>query len=110
MSDAFRKLCLEVSRDTKFIHELMDCYPHYQRVLDYITTHPEEREEMVSGLVGCFYDKPGFVTADVYLLHFLMKSLKWPEIKAAAEERWNDGGNSVPGIKELLEIYEVANK
>jgi hypothetical protein len=110
MSEAFRKLCLDVAHDTKFLHELKDCYHHYQRVLDYIVAHPEERDEMAAGLAGCFYGKPGCVAADVYLLQFLMKSLKWPEIKAAAEERWNDGGNHFWDceIKRLLDIYHVA--
>ncbi len=108
MSETFHKLCADVARDTKFLHVLEDCFPHYQRVLDFIVTHPEERNEIAAALSGSFYRKPGSVAASIDLLRFLMKSLKWPEIKAAAEERWNDGGNSVPGIKDLLEIYHAA--
>jgi hypothetical protein len=39
-----------------------------------------------------------------------MERLKWPEVKAAAEERWNDGGNHYHDteIKQLLEIYGPA--
>lgn len=108
MSDAFHKLCAEVASDTKSIHVLESCFPHYRRVLDYIVAHPEERDEMATALSGSFYGKPGSAAASVYLLQFLMESLKWPEIRVAAEERWNDGGNSVPGIKDLLEIYHEA--
>jgi hypothetical protein len=107
MSEAFHLLCAEVARDTKFLHNLKDCFPHYQRVLDYIVAHPEERDEMAAALSGSLYDKPGAAAASVYLLQFLMESLKWPEVRLAAEERWNDGGNSVPGIKDLLEMYDV---
>jgi hypothetical protein len=109
MSDAFRDLCLEVARDTKFLRELKDCYPHYQRVHDYIATHPRERDEIATGFAGSFYGKPGCVPADVYLLQFLMESLKWPEIKVAAEERLDDGGNHYGDreIQRLLDIYRV---
>ena len=99
MSDAFQTLCAEVARDTKFLHELKDCHPHYQRVLDYIIAHPEERDEMAAALSRSF---------DIYLWLFLMPTLKWPEVRAAAEARWNDGGNHFHDcdIKELLEVYE----
>jgi hypothetical protein len=108
MSDTFRKLCVDGYRDTQFLHDLKDCFPHYQRVLDYIITHPEQRDEMAAALSGSFYNKPGAAVAEIYVLQFLMQSLKWPEIREAAEMRWNDGGNSVPGIKDLLEVYRAA--
>lgn len=59
MTEAFRKLCTDVYRDTKFLHDLKDCFPHYQRVLDYIIAHPEERDEIAVALSGSFYGKPG---------------------------------------------------
>jgi hypothetical protein len=110
MPDAFHILCAEVARDTKFLRELKACYPHYQRVLDYIVAHPEQRDKMAAALSGCFYDRPGAAIASVYLLQFLMKSLKWPEVRAAAEERRKDGGNHFHDteIKQLLEIYGAA--
>ena len=77
-------------------------------MLDYTIAHPDERDAMAAALSGSFYGRPGAAAADIYLLQFLMESLKWPEVRAAAEERWNDGGNSVRGIKGLLEIYHVA--
>src|SRR5215471_12872116 len=93
MSEAFNELCTEVARDTKFLHLVADCYPHYQRVLDYIVAHPEERDEMATALSRNFYDSPGKAPASIYLLQFLMERLKWEEVKSAAEQRWNDGGN-----------------
>ena len=108
MSDAFHELCTEVYRATKFLRSVEECRPHFQRVLDYIIAHPDERDAMAAALSASFYDRPGAASADIYLLQFLMESLKWPEVRAAAEERWNDGGNSVPEIKDLLKIYHVA--
>ena len=110
MSDAFLTLCSEVYRDTKFLHLLKDHFPHYQRVLDYIVAHPEERQEMATALSGSLNGKPGSAPASIYLLQFLMKRLKWPEVRAAAEERFNDGGNHFHDVdlKELLDIYGAA--
>jgi hypothetical protein len=75
--------------------------PDSRRLLDYIHTHPDERASIAAALVQGF---------DIYLLQFLMPSMKWPEVRAAAEERWNDGGNHFydSEIKQLLEIYNVA--
>ena len=108
MPDAFHELCIEVGRATNFLHSLEECRPHYQRVLDYIVAHPEERDAMAAALSGSFYGRPGAAAASTYLLQFLMESLKWPEVRVAAEERSNDGGNSVPGLKDLLDVYHVA--
>ena len=108
MSDAFHELCLEVWRVTKYLHRVDECCPHYQRVLDYIVSHPDERDAMAAALSGSFYGRPGAAAASTYLLQFLMESLKWPEVRVAAEERSNDGGNSVPGLKDLLDVYHVA--
>ncbi|HEY6166418.1 MAG TPA: hypothetical protein VI454_00170 [Verrucomicrobiae bacterium] len=109
MSDAFCDLCAEVERATAFLHELDKCRPHYQRVLDYINAHPEERDEMAAALSGSFYGRPGAARASVYMLQFLMQSLKWPEVRVAAEERWNDGGNHFYDceMKSLLAIYGI---
>jgi len=110
MSDAFHTLCAEVARGTKFLRELKDCYPHNQRVLDFIVAHPKERDEMAAALSASFYDRPGSAAASIYLLQFLMASLKWPEVRTAAEQRWNDGGNHFHDaeIKQLLAIYEAS--
>jgi hypothetical protein len=58
-------------------------------VLDYIVSHPDERDAMAAALAASFYCRPGAAHASIYLLQFLMESLKWPEIRVAAEERWN---------------------
>src|ERR1700704_6362250 len=98
MSAAFSRLYDEVSAATKVLHTVEQCQLHYQRLLDYIQAHPDERETIARVLVRGF---------DIYLLQFLMQSLKWSEVRAAAEERWNDGGNHFydTEIKQLLEIY-----
>ena len=111
MSDAFHELCIEVDRATKFLRSVEECRPHFKKELDYILAHPDERDTMATALSGSFYDRPGAVTASIYLLQFLMESLKWPEVRVAAEERWNDGGNHFydAEIKQLLEIYGAAS-
>jgi hypothetical protein len=98
MSDTFATLYKEVSDATKFLHTVEQCRPHYQRLLDYIQDHPDERDSIAALLAQHF---------DIYLLQFLTPSLKWPEIRAAAEQRWNDGGNHFydSEIKQLFEIY-----
>jgi hypothetical protein len=63
---------------------------------------------MAAALSGSFYRRPGAAAASTYLLQFLMEPLKWPEVRTAAEERLNDGGNSVPGLKDLLAVYQAA--
>jgi len=106
MSVEFCKLCADVARDTKFLHNLEDCRPHYQKVLDYILAHPEERDELASALCG---GSPR-AEASIYLMQFLMETLKWPEAIAVAEARLNDGGNHFLDCeyRRLLEIYRVA--
>ena|SRR5215468_4675180 len=101
MSEAFAKLYREVAASTRFLHTVAECTPHYQRLLDYIQTHPGERDNIGEVLVQNF---------DVYLLQFLMPSLRWSEVRVAAERRRNDGGNHFydTEIRQLLEIYGTA--
>jgi len=101
MSAAFTTLFKEVSDATKFLHTIEQCRPHYQRILDYIHAHPDERDGIASFLAEHF---------DIYLLLFLMPSLRWREVRAVAEARYNDGGNHFhdSDLRELLEIYNAA--
>lgn len=101
MSDTFATLYKEVSDATRFLPAVEQCRPHYHRLLDYIHSHPDERDSIAALLAQHF---------DIYLLRFLMPVLKWPEIRVAAEKRWNDGGNHFHDseIKQLLEIYATA--
>jgi hypothetical protein len=101
MSAAFTTLFKEVSGATKFLHTIEECRPQYQRILDYIHAHPDERASIASFLAEHF---------DIYLLLFLMPSLRWPEVRVVAEARYNDGGNHFhdSDLRELLEIYSAA--
>jgi hypothetical protein len=112
MPDSFRQLCTEIDRATKTIITLEQCEPHYQRVLDYIRSHPEERDDIATLLANHVRHGycPGGLRSDISLVRFLMAVLKWPEIKAAAEERYNDGGNASYGheIQKLLSVYDAA--
>ncbi|HEX3799278.1 MAG TPA: hypothetical protein VH413_11300 [Verrucomicrobiae bacterium] len=98
MFDDFSKLYEEVCAATKCLHDWKACHPHYQRVLDYIHAHPGERSQIAKILSRSF---------NICLLQFLMPTLRWPEIRIAAEERMKDGGNHFHDgdLKELLEIY-----
>lgn len=100
MSQTFSQLYKEVSDATKFLHTVEQCRPHYQRILEYIQAHLDERDSVATVLVKHF---------DIYLLLFITPSLKWPEVRAAAEARYNDGGNHFhdTDLRELLEIYDT---
>jgi hypothetical protein len=110
MSDTFLKLCDDVERATAHIHSLEACHPHYRRVLDYIISHPAERDSMATALSGSLYGKPGSARASIYLLQYLMESLRWPEVRVAAEARLDDGGNHFHDteLKRLLDLYVVS--
>jgi hypothetical protein len=112
MSDAFRQLCAEVDRATQTTSSLEQCRPHYQRVLDYIRAHPEERDIIAALLAR--HVRVGYVEgglrSDISLVQFLMAALKWPEVRAAAEESFDDGGNASRAheLQELLGVYDAA--
>jgi len=59
MSDAFQQLCSDVDRATRFTHLFEDRRPHYQRVLDYILAHPEERDTIAASLSRSLTEEPG---------------------------------------------------
>jgi hypothetical protein len=107
MSDAFQQICAEVERATRFLHTVQECRPQYQRVLDYIMTHPEERDSIASSLSGSLTGRSDAARASIYLVQFLMETLRWPEVRRAAEERFNDGGNAwyAHEIDSLLKVY-----
>jgi hypothetical protein len=109
MTKAFLEVCADVDRATQTIFHVEDCRPHYQRVLDYIVTHPEERDEIahiLSRHVRRGY-VPGGIRSDMSLVQFLMETLKWPEVRAAAEEMFKIGdGQEWAKYKRLLDIYE----
>lgn len=106
MSDAFLQLSTEVYDSTKYLQRLEECRPHYQRVLDYIVEHQEERASITQALVRVLTEEPGAAKMDLTLLHFLMKSLLWPEVKRAAENFSHDGNGCYDAqVQHLLEIY-----
>ncbi len=112
MLDAFRKLCADVDRATTNLIHAEECAPHYQQVLDYIHAHPEEHDAIARLLarhVAVGYE-PGGIRSDLSLVTFLMRSLQWPEIKAAAQKRCDDGGNASDAhtMKSLLAVYDRA--
>ena len=84
-----------------------ECAPEYQRVLDYIQIHPEERSVIVQAFRDTLIGTSGPSPANIYLVRFCMRVLKWPEIKAAAETAYNGGGNALRAqeIAQLLAIY-----
>jgi hypothetical protein len=112
VTDTFRQLCTEVYKATVYEPSYEKCCLHYKRVLDYIVAHPEEHNEIAAALerrvrAQCAMpgDPPDF-DCQIYLVQFLMQALKWPEIKAAAEDGYNNGDG--PGwieVKHLLEVY-----
>ena len=111
MTGAFHQLCAEVDRAAHTAVSLEPCHPHYQKVLEYILAHPEERDEIATALsrvVGREH-QPGGTRGRIHLVQFLMESLQWPEIKAAAEERYDNGGHALYGreIQDLLKVYDV---
>jgi hypothetical protein len=108
MTDAFRQLCAEVHSATQTISSLEQCRPHYQRVLDYILTHPEERDEIataLSRLVRLGWQPDG-LRSQIYLVQFLMETLKWLEVKIAAKDALIQGGPAWLEYKHLLDIYD----
>jgi hypothetical protein len=50
MSDTFPKLCSGVLQATKFMADYEECRPHFQRVLDYVASHLDERDVMAKTL------------------------------------------------------------
>src|SRR4051812_42201171 len=91
MSHSFFQVCEEVAQATKYIQSFEQCRPHYQTVLDYITAHPEEREAIALSLARILTEEDGAAPGNLYLLQFLMASLRWPEVKHAAENFSHDG-------------------
>src|SRR5688572_14422664 len=101
MSQTFRELCNEVIRATDFIASYEQCRPHFQRVLDYIVSHSDERTDIVAFLSQLVAD--GGYT-EIALVQFLMESLQWPEIRAAAQSRSEKEGNMYWEIKHLVDV------
>ncbi len=117
MTDAFRQLCTEVHKGTVYEASYAKCCPQYQRVLDYIVAHPEEHDEIATAFSRrvreqCAmpgYHHPSGLDCQIYLVQFLMQTLRWPEIKAAAEDAYHNGdGPGWNDVKHLLDIYEAA--
>ena len=76
MCDPFQQLCVsDVDRATRFTHLLEDRRPHYQRVLDYILAHPEDRDSIAASLSHSLDGEPGATRASIYLLQFLMEAV-----------------------------------
>jgi hypothetical protein len=104
MSHTFLQLCSEVLSATKFTPSYEQCRPHYQRVLDYIVAQPEERVDMIGFLSELVVDG-GY--SEISLVQFLMESLRWPEIRIAAESRCEKEGNMYWEIKHLIDVYDT---
>ncbi|HVU08502.1 MAG TPA: hypothetical protein VHG89_08170 [Verrucomicrobiae bacterium] len=113
MTQEFLQLCTEVDRDTAFFHEWEKCLPHFQNVLDYIQKHPEERNSIIDGMSRSLMKELDAPQMSIYLLQFLAKSLRWPEIKKAAEHSYQrdvGGGSSFSfEVKNLLKIYDESS-
>lgn len=68
-------------------------------------------ERDIAPLVGAHVRhgyRPGRLRCEISLIEFLMASLRWPEVKAAAEERFNDGGNACHA-REMQELIDICN-
>ena len=65
MSEAFQQICAEVDRATRFLRTVQECRPHYQRVLDYIMAHPEERDPIAGLLAGSLTGQPDAARASI---------------------------------------------
>ena len=100
--NAFLTLCNEVLHATGFISSYEECCPHYQRVLDYIIIHLDEREDM-SKVLSQLVTDGGY--NQIALVQFLMESLKWPEIRVVAEARCAKEGNMYWEVKHLIDVY-----
>ena len=103
MPRTFPELCSEVTEATKFIVNYEQCCPHYQRVLDYILAHPDLRDDIAKVLCD-LVENGGY--HKIALVQFLMVSLKWPEIRVAAQARCNREGNMYHEVKQLVDVYE----
>lgn len=107
MSEAFLQLCAEVDGSARLLHSIEECQPHYQRVLDYIMEHPEERSFIARALTSVLTGETGAARASIYLLQFLMQSLQWPEVRLAAEHFSFDGNAWYDHeIQKLIRVYE----
>jgi hypothetical protein len=103
----FLELCREVSSKTRSAAFPEESEPEYQRVLDYIRAHPEERSFIADAFCHGLIGRDGPAPADIYLTRFCMRTPKWPEVKAATEVAYNDGGNLwyAAEVRKLLAIY-----
>jgi hypothetical protein len=85
-----------------------DCAPEYQRVVQYIQDHPKDHKIVVQTFRDTVIGTPAPHAASIYLVRFCMRALKWPEIRAVAEEAYkSDAGNAAWGdeLRMLLEVY-----
>lgn len=102
MSQTFSELCAEVIRSAKFVSDYEQCSPHFQRVLDFILSHPGQRDELTQIL--CEHVENGGYT-EIALVEFLMGSLRWPEVRDAAVARCEREGNMYHEVKQLVDVY-----
>ncbi|PYK66177.1 MAG: hypothetical protein DME50_06420 [Verrucomicrobia bacterium] len=72
-----------------------------------INTHPQEHAIVVQAFRDSVLGTSAPSPASIYLVRFCMRVLKWPEIKAAAEIAYNDGGNALRAheVEQLLAVY-----
>ena len=104
----FVSLCSEIERLTRHRTTVEECAPNYQRALDYIRDNPDDHAVVVQTFRDTVIGASGPSAASIYLVRFCMRVLKWPEIRAAAEEAYKvDAGNASWGdeLRMLLEVY-----
>ena len=104
----FLELCREVSSKAEYLPLPSERQPHYQRVLDYITVHPEQRVAIAELFCRCVLGMQEPSPASIYLIRFSMRALKWPEVRVAAQKAYDNEVNGMYAgeLKSLLAIYE----
>jgi hypothetical protein len=104
--DEFRALCIEVQNRTRDEVYIENCSAQFDRVLEFVSAHPEERDVFAEAFAGSITGRLTF-PAGIHLIRHCMRTLRWSEIASAAEQRLSDGGNHFwdSELKKLLEEY-----
>ena len=106
--DPFVDLCRDVCDKAEYLPPLGERTPHYQRVLDYILAHPEERNRIADLFAAHVRQPTREVRMSIGLLRFCMRTLKWPEVKRAVERAYKEEVNGMYAgeLQSLLSVYE----
>ena len=109
---AFRDLCAEIGRDTYSIVSLRECAPYFQRALDSIQAHPENRQQYVSVFQDMVHtDTAANRVGSHYLLDYCMHTLRWPEVAEKIQERMKDAwlhNSEGESLVKILSYYLAA--